>query len=473
MSRKVLAGIFALLLIVSTVMGIYSSMNYPQPDAFTPDELHTPDQFNSQGLEPLPAIEGDFRLARSPNMPVLISTGNTFVDYGSSVRLLFQNNDTRNIFLEEVAFEWTSSGARTSMPVHQYIDVNESYEIKALGIPGTSNAGTHNYQISMKMLIQRTNGWYQAILNNDDWLEFPEHNIEVAELAEAHDNEIKYNYRMYYERVNELVNFNSDNVASAAENATENLGTEYNIGKVCAIFNYVNDNCVYTEDPDGDNWYSPDEFLNSLQGDCEDYAMLIAAMVNEVGGTSRVYLTNDHAFAAVYVGNTSEEFQAASADVQNYYGTILETHAMIDETGYWMVADPLGTFYMGGFAVGQSPVEMYNGSWNTTFEETDLLHAIDVTGIDLGVPLWLEPNVWMGMILIFCFMTVVMVMGIAGDKISTKTRCHICAEEIGQDLYICPECKTTFHRHCAFEQAYCMTCQKPILFPPPPPSAKP
>ncbi len=469
MNRKVLAGIFVLLLMLSAIMGIYSAMNYPQPEAFTQDDLHSPGQFISQGLEPLPTIAGDFRLMRPPEIPALISTGNVFEDYGSSIRLLIQNNETRNIFLEEVVFEWTGSGARFSMLIHQYIDANQSYEIKALGISGPSIPGTQNYQISMKMLIQRNNGWYQAILGNDEWLEFPERNIEVLELAEAHENEMEYNYRMYYERVNALVDFNSENVASAAENATADLGTEYNIGKACAIFDYLVDNCVYTEDPDGDNWYSPDELLDSLQGDCEDYAMLIAAMVNEVGGTSRVYLTNDHAFTAVYVGNTSDEFEAASDDIQDYYGTILKTHAMVDETGYWMIADPLGTFYMGGLAVGQSPVEMYNGSWNTTFEETDLLHAIDVTGIDLSVPLWYEPNIWMGMILIFCFMTVIVALGMAGDKPPTKTMCHICAEEIGQDLYVCPECKTTFHRHCAFEHAYCMPCQKPILFPPPPP----
>ncbi len=468
MSRKVLAGIFGLLLILSAIMGMFSSLNYPQPQEFSQDELNSPGLFISQGLEPLPAIAGDFRLMRSPDISVLISMGNIFEGYGSSVRILFQNNDTRNIFLEEVVFEWTSSGASSSILIHQYIDANQSHEIKALGISGPSMAGTYNYQISMKILIQRSNGWYKAILGDDDWLEFPEHNIEVSELAEAHDNDIEHNYRMYYERVNELVDFDSENVASAAENATVNLGAEYNIGKVCAIFDYLDDNCVYTEDPNGDDWYSPDELLNSLEGDCEDYAMLIAAMVNEIGGTSRVYLTNDHAFAAVYVGNTSEEFEAASDDIQSYYGTVLKTHAMVDETGYWVIADPLGTFYMGGLAVGQSPVEMYNGSWNTTFEETDLIHAIDVTGIDLGLPLWLEPNIWMGMILIFCFATVIIALGIAGDKPPTKTRCHICAEIIGQDLYVCPECKTTFHRHCAFEHAYCMTCQKPILYPPPP-----
>lgn len=470
MNRKVLVGIFGALLIFSTVMGLFSTLNYPEPEDFISDDLNSPGQYTSQGLEPLPTIAGDFR--RKPNVNVGVSLGNTYVDYGGNIKIYIQNMDSLDIFLEEVRFEWTVSGVSARMLVHEYIDSNQSHEIKALGIPGPSMPGNYDYQLSMRLLFHRSDGWYNAIVGNDDWVEFSERVINVTELSEAHDIDVEHNYRRYYDRVNELVDFNSENVASAAEEATAGIGTGYNIGKVCAIYDYVDENCVYTDDPGGDKWYSPDELLDSLKGDCEDYAMLITAMVNEIGGTSRVYLTNDHAFAAVYVGNSSGDYRSASNDIREYYGTVVETHAMVDETGYWIIVDPLGTFYMGGLAVGQSPVEMYDGGWNATFEETDLLHAIDVTGISLDMTIWEEPNIWMGMILIFCFMTVVTALGIAGDKPATKTRCHICAQEIGQDLYVCPECKTTFHRHCAFEHAYCMTCQKPILFPPPPPPDK-
>jgi len=471
MKHMVLAVVFGLLLVLSSIMGIHSILNFPEAEAFTPEELHSPGQFTAQDLEPLPAIEGDW--ITPPDVSVMISMGEIYVNYGGSVRVQVQNNGTRNLFLEEVAFQWTDTGARSIVRVHKYLDSGESYEVKALAIPGTPTSGNHNYQLSLHMFINRNDGWFRASSGGDDWLEFSEHTIEVAELTDIHDYDLEYNYRNYYKRVNELIYFDSDNVASAAENATSGLGDEYNIGKVCAIYDYLDDNCVYTDDPGGDKWYSPDELLDSLEGDCEDYAMLIAAMVNEVGGTSRVYLTKDHAFAAVFVGNSTAEFDQASADVQAYYGTEMFTHAMIDDTGYWMIADPLGTFYMGGLAVGQSPTEQYNEQWNTTFEESDTLHAIDVTGFDLGVPIWQEPNVWMGMILIFGFITVMLALGIAGGSRPTKTRCHICAEVIDQDLYVCPGCRTTFHRHCAFEHAYCLTCQKPILFPPPPPNNQP
>ena len=35
-------------------------------------------------------------------------------------------------------------------------------------------------------------------------------------------------------------------------------------------------------------------------GDCDDKAILISSMLEAVGGKTRVYLTDTHAFAAVY-----------------------------------------------------------------------------------------------------------------------------------------------------------------------------
>ena len=468
MNHRVLAGIFGALLILSAIMGIFSTMNYPAAEAFAQEELHTPNQFIPQELEPLPTLTGDWPQSL-PDISVLISIGDIYIEYGNSVRIQFQNNGTREIFLERVAFQWTDLGAGSSKDVHEYIYAGDTCEVKALDVPGPSTAGNHKYQISMQLLIFRNNGWYRITGGGDDWLDLTEHTIEVVELTEPNDHDLEYNYRNYYERVNELIDFDSENVTSAAAEATEGMGNEYNIGKVCAIFDYLDKNCVYTEDPGGDKWYSPDELLDSLQGDCEDYAMLIAAMVEDIGGTSRIYLTNDHAYAAVYIGNTIEDYEQARDDIRAYYGADVKTHAMRDDTGYWMNVDPLGTFYAGGLAVGQSPTEMYNGSWNTTFVESDLLHVIDVTGLDLWVPIWMEPNFWMGMILIFGFITVILIMSAVSEIKSTKIMCHICAEEIAKDLYACPGCHTTFHRHCAFENAYCMTCQKPIQFPPPPP----
>jgi hypothetical protein len=207
-----------------------------------------------------------------------------------------------------------------------------------------------------------------------------------------------------------------------------------------------------------------------MAGDCEDYALLLSSMVARAGGTARVYLTIDHAFAAVYVGNTSMDLADATDDVRAYYGTDVNVHAFSDELGYWMVADPLGSFYMGGLAVNQTPMNEHLGTWNTTFPTSDDIHSIDVTGIRISQPLWLDQMLWMGMILIFGFATIAVLLMPQPGAPQPKTLCHICAAEVAPgDLYLCPHCKTTYHRPCAFSRAQCMTCGKATQYPPPPP----
>ncbi|MCK5309351.1 MAG: hypothetical protein KAJ64_01770, partial [Thermoplasmata archaeon] len=158
MNHRVLAGIFGALLILSAIMGIFSTMNYPAAEAFAQEELHTPNQFIPQELEPLPTLTGDWPTL--PNIPALISIGHIYEGYGGSVRMQIQNNGTRNIFLEQVAFEWTDLGTGSSIMVHKYIDSGNAYEVKTLEVPGPSTAGDYNYQISMRVLIYRNNGWF-------------------------------------------------------------------------------------------------------------------------------------------------------------------------------------------------------------------------------------------------------------------------------------------------------------------------
>lgn len=468
MNRKVLAAIFGVFLALSALMSMYSMLTLPGPVEFSASDFHSPGRFDSPGLQPMPTVTGDW--IHSPDVSVLISMGKIYTNYGGSVRIEIRNNGTRTMFLEKAAFQWTASGQRAEMDVHRFINASETWRIKTMAIPGPSISGSMNYRLSISLLMFRNNGWYRIINGIDNWIDFSEHSLDVLDMPVDHEYAVEHNARLYYERVNQLVDFGSVKVAGAAGNATAGLGTGYNIGKVCAIFDYLDSNIVYTEDPGGDKWYSPDQTLNSLKGDCEDYAMLITAMVDDIGGTSRVYLTKDHAFAAVYVGNTSAEFQAARAGIRAYYGTDVQVHAMVDETGYWLNVDPLGSFYAGGFAVGQAPTGANGGMWNSTFEGSNIIHAIDVTGLDIGVPMWLEPNFWMGMMLVFGFITVSMILWAGGETAPQKTICHICAGEVEKrDLYVCPGCQTTYHRKCAFGQPHCMTCRAPIQFPPPPP----
>ena len=123
---------------------------------------------------------------------------------------------------------------------------------------------------------------------------------------------------------------------------------KYNIIQVCQIFDYLQEEIKYTQEPPGeDNWLSPIETLKNCSGDCEDFAMLFSALVTAKGGTARIYMTDNHAFAAVYIGD-KKNAAALFQDIESYYGVNLFFAVFEDEFGYWLVADPLGSFYLGG-----------------------------------------------------------------------------------------------------------------------------
>ncbi len=467
MSRTAIAGVFSLLLVISIVMGAYSTLSMPSANGFTDTDLRAPEDFTPPTLPAPPAnIAGD--TTARPNINIRILVGQIFERYGGSIRIIVMNNDTRALFLEELMFEWVGTDINSSITVNQRIGPGERHDIMTLAVGGPPVSGAREYSLSVRLLQYRNNGWYRMVSGGDDWLSFSEQTIDVMSLADEGENAISYNPLRYYARVNELVDFESAYV----ENATQPiLGNEpgYNIGKVCAIFDWLVSNVNYTEDPDGgDIWYSPDETLAAMAGDCEDYAMLLAAMVNLAGGTSRVYLTHDHAFAAVYLGKTSIDLENVTADIRAYYNTQVPVHAFRDESGYWMVADPLGSFYMGGLAVGQVPIEQEDGYWNSAFPESGTLYSIDVTGISIERPLWMDTFFWVGMILVFGFMAIGFTISAYSAEQPVKRKCLVCNSEIGDDIYVCPHCQAAYHRACAFAGANCRECQSPIVFPPPP-----
>ncbi len=469
MSRRAIAGTFTLLLVFSVMMGSYSTISMPTISGFQGSDLRMPGDFSAASLPPLPSnIAGDTTARPEISMRILI--GQIYEEYGGSVRIIATNNDTRLIFLEEVRFEWVGTDLESSIIVNQGILPKEKHEIKSLMVHGPPVSGLREYRLSIRLLQYRTSHWYRMVSGGDEWLEFSEQTIDVMPLSEMGDNPVIYNPRNYYAKVNGLVNFSSSAVASAAETATEGLAAGYDMGEVCAIFDWLLANVNYTEDPgDGDAWYSPDETLSMMAGDCEDYAMLLAAMVNHAGGTSRIILTKDHAFAAVYIGSSASDLDNATEDIQAYYGTTVPVHAFTDDTGYWMAADPLGSFHMGGLAVGQAPIVFADGMWDTRFPDSGRLYSIDVTGKAISLPLWLDPIFWLGMIVIFGTLALIFVISAHSTPRQESQVCRVCGNAISADLYECPICRAPHHRACAYQAGHCASCGNAVVYPPPPP----
>lgn len=193
----------------------------------------------------------------------------------------------------------------------------------------------------------------------------------------------RYNPPSYFETINRLVEPAEPDVRSKAALVARLYPGAYNIYQVCALFDAVKEKIEYVSDPRGnDIWESANVTLKIGAGDCEDQAILLSSMLEAVGGTTRVYLTNSHAFAAVYIGNGSEAIDASVEGVRAYYGNV-DVNYLTDEYGSWLMLDPTSSLYAGGLPgkTAQARIkvaERNETSRSWTFVDTSEVKAIDI-----------------------------------------------------------------------------------------------
>ena len=195
--------------------------------------------------------------------------------------------------------------------------------------------------------------------------------IEVKSAIEDTQKEYVSNPRFLFEELNGLVNPKDEGVLEVAQKASDKYPGRYNIYQICTLFDYVSNNIEYVPDPkEVEVWQAPNETLKLGTGDCEDYAILMASLIEASGGNSRIYLTEDHAFAAVYVGGGTDEIDTA---IRKYYNTPLTIYFISDQYGAWLILDSVSGFYTGNLPVGAKPSKM---DWD--FENSTRITVIDI-----------------------------------------------------------------------------------------------
>ena len=104
----------------------------------------------------------------------------------------------------------------------------------------------------------------------------------------------------------------------------------YSTCQICEIYDYLRKNWKYVNDPSGFNYFSPASrtIKANLAGDCDDYAVLMAAMIAAIGGTSRIILAwsddgSGHAYAEVYMGDETN-MEANAEWIRKRYQTFLD-----------------------------------------------------------------------------------------------------------------------------------------------------
>lgn len=260
---------------------------------------------------------------------------------------------------------WNFLGRKCFNDTNVYI---EPHETKIIGLFLISPVYQHYYDYSIEIepfIMNRIDKTWTVIWYNYDWtygnkivlgpIPLNSTYVEMSSYS-VKPMYIDYSDKETYDRINLLINSTDSNFRSKALQIIANYSGSYNIHQVARIFDWVRDNINYFTDPNKlnlDYWATPQETLEAGGGDCDDYAILFAAFIKNIGGTVRVYLTSDHMFSAVYVGNSTSLNEVKEA-IGEYYGDPdLPIYFFEDEYGYWVIADPSWEYsYFGLFPSG-------------------------------------------------------------------------------------------------------------------------
>ena len=99
-----------------------------------------------------------------------------------------------------------------------------------------------------------------------------------------------------------------ETVKKYANEAIKNIAGPYNIQQVIAIHQKINESFEYTGGVAFEDFRSArKQILNGMQGDCDDFAVLMMALIIAIGGSARIILNlgkeSGHAYTEVYIGD--------------------------------------------------------------------------------------------------------------------------------------------------------------------------
>jgi hypothetical protein len=145
-------------------------------------------------------------------------------------------------------------------------------------------------------------------------------------------------------------------VRGAAAEAISRHPGAYSVNQLIDIYDWTKKNVFYQNVPlDMGMPYSPSETLRTKSGDCKNQAVLVASMIEAVGGSAEVLIVPDckHAFPLAYLGNESNKDIFMKA-VRSHYpaaaNQTLHTYKSTDEdnvTVHWVLMDTAGAHYPG------------------------------------------------------------------------------------------------------------------------------
>jgi hypothetical protein len=137
---------------------------------------------------------------------------------------------------------------------------------------------------------------------------------------------------------------------------------EIGVNQICDIWDAIRPpHWTYVSDPKGPDYYSlaSRTVNNGLRGDCDDFAILNAAVVQSIGGRSKIITACEsesscHAYTVVRINNNETNLQSTTNYIGSRYGVktvyYLRSYSSILGESYWLNLDwfasnPGGKFF--------------------------------------------------------------------------------------------------------------------------------
>jgi len=162
-----------------------------------------------------------------------------------------------------------------------------------------------------------------------------------------YENQEPY-YSAYCDKINPY-NLEVRQVASEAIRQHPGSYSTVGIDQLLDIYDWVKSNIIYQNVPLAGIPYAPSETLATKSGDCKNQAVLIASMIENIGGTAKVVIdtTCKHAYTIVYFASVGTDMQTYVNTISLHYGANLYVQWFIMNNGNWMIFDTAGGLYPG------------------------------------------------------------------------------------------------------------------------------
>jgi hypothetical protein len=370
-------GVLAALVVFVLFLGpaVLPYVDSFQPTALQQDDLAVPDVPGWEPTlgDPRPTPQGS--TGANAQYVITWTTSPVFVDRGGSMRVNITNKGSSDIYVESVRMypEWTDDLVYFATTFGHLVPPSEEVHIGLLAFDGPAGPGIYNYHFEVDLMVKRVvlGTWADMAPQAHDSFE-----MEVQPAVTIDPYKVHRNDKDVYRQVNDLIDPNDVRVRQLADQVSQGLGDDYNVFWVASLFDWVISELEYRSDPsESDEWSPPGETCDSLAGDCEDYSILIASVVEHWGGNAQFYIITGHAFAAVYMGPRTMDTNPVVQALDSYYGTSARYSWFVDELGYWIIADGTSSQYLGGLPYNGVATDM-QGGWD--IQGTEYLYITDI-----------------------------------------------------------------------------------------------